>query len=74
MKCCYAARGNRVIVAISDLGDGVHSNASLPANKGVRIDAKIFLNISRRVVSPACIAGVRISRPNFRGPCGRMKL
>ena len=30
--------------------------------------------VSRRVVRPACIAGVRISRPNFRAPCGRTKL
>jgi hypothetical protein len=28
-------------------------------------DGKISLNVSRRVVSPACIAGVLISPPNF---------
>ena len=31
-------------------------------------------NVSRRVASPACIAGVRVSRPNFSAPCGRTKL
>ncbi len=30
--------------------------------------------VSRRVASPACIAGVRVSRPNFRAPCRRRKL
>jgi hypothetical protein len=33
--------------------------------KKVIADEKISLNISRRVVSPAWIAGVLISRPNF---------
>ena len=33
--------------------------------KKVIADGKISLNVSRRVVSPAWIAGVLISRPNF---------
>lgn len=28
----------------------------------------------RVLISPACIAGVRVSRPNFKARCGRMKL
>jgi hypothetical protein len=29
------------------------------------VEGKISLNVSRLVVNPACIAGVRTSRPNF---------
>ena len=32
------------------------------------------LNVSRRVASPACIAGVLVSRPNRSALCGRGKL
>ena len=34
------------------------------ANKTI-VDEKISLNVSRRFVRPACMAGVRTSRPNF---------
>ncbi len=47
---------------------------SIAINKDVVAHTNTSRNVSRRVVSPACIAGVRISRPNFRAPCGRMKL
>ena len=40
----------------------------------VRAHTKISLSVRRRLVSPACIAGVRVSRPNFRAPCGLAKL
>ena len=40
----------------------------------VRAHTKISLSVTRRVASPACIAGVRISRPNFRAPWGLAKL
>jgi hypothetical protein len=29
------------------------------------VEEKISLNVSDRLANPACIAGVRISRPNF---------
>lgn len=35
---------------------------------------KIWRNVSGFVVSPASLAGVLISRPNFNASCGRMKL
>ena len=43
-------------------------------HKGIVVAKKMSRKVSRRVVRPACIAGVRISRPNFRAPCGRTKL
>ena len=42
-------------------------------HKGIVVAKKMSRKVSRRVVRPACIAGVRISRPNFRAPCDRTK-
>ena len=39
-----------------------------------RRDTKMSRRVSRRVARPACIAGVRVSRPNFSAPWGRTKL
>jgi len=61
-------------MTVSGAGLRESANTSLCDNKGVSIDAKISLNVRRRVVSPVCIAGVRISRPNFSAQCGRTKL
>ena len=47
---------------------------SIRDHKGIVVAKKMSRKVSRRVVRPACIAGVRISRPNFRAPCGRTKL
>jgi hypothetical protein len=38
------------------------------------LEEKISLNISRLEVKPACMAGVRTSRPNFSALCGLTKL
>ena len=43
-------------------------------DRDVGVHTKISLSVSRRVVSPACIAGVLVSRPNFNALCGRTKL
>ncbi len=59
-------------VSVAGLRDS--ANTSLCDNIGDSIDAKISLNVRRRVVSPASIAGVRISRLNFSALCGRTKL
>ena len=40
-------------------------NLTFSENERSIADGKISLNVTRRVVSPACIAGVLISRPNF---------
>ena len=47
---------------------------SINIDTDVRAHTKTSLSVRRRLTSPACIAGVRISRPNFRAPCGRTKL
>ena len=41
---------------------------STDSDKDVDMQTKISLSVSRLVVSPACVAGVRVSRPNFRAP------
>ncbi len=50
--------------------DGAPDRASF---QDTSISKSTVRTVGSRVVSPACIAGVRISRPNFRAPCGRMK-
>ena len=47
---------------------------SINIDTDVHVHTKISLSVRRRLASPACIAGVRISGPNFRAPCGRTKL
>ena len=47
---------------------------SIRDHKGIVVAKKMSRKVSRRVVRPACIAGVRISRPNFRAPCGRTEV
>ena len=37
-------------------------------------ERNISLKLSLRRAKPACMAGVRISDPNFNARCGRMKL
>ena len=48
----------------------VSRKTSIRDHKGIVVAKKMSRKVSRRVVRPACIAGVRISRPNFRAPCG----
>ena len=38
------------------------------------LDEKISLNVNRRLVTPAWMAGVLTSRPNFSARCGLTKL
>ena len=52
----------------------VSGKTSIRDHKGIVVAKKMSRKVSRRVVRPACIAGVRISRPNFRAPCDRTKL
>ena len=46
---------------------------SIRNHKGIVVAKKMSRKVSRRVVRPACIAGVRSSRPNFRAPCGKRR-
>ena len=61
-------------VAVASLCESANTSAPLCDNKGIRVDAKISLNVSRHLASPACIAGVLVSRPNLSAWCGRTKL
>ncbi len=61
-------------VAVADLCESANTRASLCNKTGIRVDAKMSLIVSHFRASPACIARVRVSRPNFRAPCGRTKL
>ena len=74
IKCCYAAAGSGTGAEETGLRALVSRKASIRNHKGIVVAKKMSRKVSRRVVRPACIAGVRISRPNFRAPCGRTKL
>ena len=63
INCCYAARGIRVSSTTTKTVDC--PNLTFSENERSIADGKISLNVSRRIVSPAWIAGVLISRPNF---------
>ena len=51
-------------------GNGIIFRCENSALRTVKISRKVH----RRVVSPACIAGVRTSLPNFSALCGLAKL
>ena len=74
IKCCYAATGMYMTAAAALLRRSANIRTSLSHEIRRRRDTKMSRRVSRRVARPACIAGVRISRPNFSAPCGRMKL
>ena len=74
IKCCYAATSSGTGVEETGLRAPVSRKTSIRAHKGIVVAKKMSRKVSRRMVRPACIAGVRISRPNFRAPCGRTKL
>ena len=73
-KCCYAAAGSGTGAEETGLRAPVSRKTSIRDHKGIVVAKKMSRKVSRRMVRPACIAGVRISRPNFRAPCGRTKL
>lgn len=74
IKCCYAATGIYMTAAAALLRES--ASVSTPHSHGTRRrrDTKMSRRVSRRVARPACIAGVRVSRPNFSAPWGRTKL
>src|SRR5262245_11420366 len=63
INCCHAARVIGVSLTMTKVVD--RPNATLFDTQRTIADGKISLNVNRRVVSPACIAGVLISAPNF---------
>ena len=74
IKCCYAAAGSGTGAEETELRALLSRKTSIRNHKGIVVAKKMSRKVSRRVVRPACIAGVRISLPNFRAPCGRTKL
>ena len=71
-----AARSSSSTGAIGDRLGTAHVIVLMltSTNKGGGWHTNTSRNVRRRVASPACIAGVRTSRPNLNAPCGRMKL
>ena len=65
INCCYAARGIGVSSTIGENVDWPKANMTVTDAKKAIADEKISLNVSRRVASPARIAGVLTSHPNF---------
>jgi hypothetical protein len=63
INCCYAARGIRVSSTTTKTIDC--PNLTFSENQRTIACGKISLNVSRRVVSLTCIAGV-LTSPNFR--------
>ncbi len=74
IKCCYAATGMCMTAAAAVLRKSANASTSLSHQTTRRTDTKMSRRVSRRVASPACIAGVRVSRPNLSARCGRTKL
>ena len=74
IKCCYAATGMYTTAEAAVLRKSANTRTSLSHQTTRRRDSKMSRKVSRREASPACIAGVRVSRPNFSAPCGRTKL
>ena len=64
-KCCYAAKGIRLGVTLTDLLNLVNRKTRFSDAQKTIADEKISLNVSRRLARPACIAGVLISDPNL---------
>ena len=50
---------------LTNMVESKNTNAILCSAKKLIVEEKISLNVSRLVVNPACMAGVRTSRPNF---------
>ena len=69
IKCCYAAAGSGSGAEETGLRAPASRKISIRDHKGIVVAKKMSRKVSRRVVRPACMAGVQISRPNFRAPC-----
>jgi hypothetical protein len=65
INCCYAARDIGISSTVGEKIDLPNANMTLIDFKKVIADEKISLSVSRRLVSPVCIAGVLTSLPNL---------
>ena len=73
INCCHAAQGS-AISAESDVAEQTKTITISPDARKTIPAVKISRSVSRLLVNPACIAGVRTSRPNFSARCGLTKL
>ena len=69
-----AARSSSTIGVVGSRLGTAHVIAPMLTNKDGGRHTNTSRKVSRRVASPACIAGVRVSRPNFNALWGRTKL
>ena len=68
-----AARSSSTIGAVGSRLGTAHVIARMLTNEDDGRHTNTSRKVSRRVANPACIAGVRVSRPNFRAPCGLLQ-
>ena len=74
IECCYAASCTRLSSTMTQIVLRASTDVTFcHASKRI-VDEKISLNVSRRFVRPACMAGVLTSLPNFSARCGLTKL
>ncbi len=65
IRCCYAVIERRESSTLNNKTESNNTNMTFRSAKRCIVEEKISLNASRRVVNPACMAGVLTSRPNF---------
>ena len=73
IECCYAASCTRLSSTMTKIVERASTDLTFSHTRTI-VDEKISRNVSRRVVRPACMAGVLTSRPNFSARCGLTKL
>lgn len=65
IQCCYAAIERREWSTSTNKAESKNTKVTLRSAKKCMVEEKISRNVSRLVVNPACMAGVRTSSPNF---------
>ena len=65
IQCCYAAIERREWFTSTNKVESKNTKVTLRSAKKCMVEEKISRNVSRLVVSPACMAGVRTSSPNI---------
>jgi hypothetical protein len=61
IQCCYAAMERRESSTLTNMVESKNTNGILCTAKKLVVEEKISLKVSRLVVNPACMAGVRTS-------------
>ena len=74
INCCYDTKTNLRGVKVTGRAETNSTKMTFFGKRKNILDEKISLKVSDLLVNPACMAGVRTSRPNFRARCGLTKL